>query len=142
MLQSDKSKLIPHVDYLEKELPYRPAYEEEVDFKVYHAQRSKRLEVERWVESLINATLDICKILLTIRGEQIPETSREILFQIGSRIYDREEQAVTFSELAKIRNTLAHRYLDIRWVDIKRFMQMVPELYPAFINFVRKEMEE
>jgi uncharacterized protein YutE (UPF0331/DUF86 family) len=49
---------------------------------------------------------------------------------------------VTFSELAKIRNTLAHRYLDIRWVDIKRFMQMVPELYPAFINFVRKEMGE
>ena len=142
MLQADKSKLIPYVDYLEKELPYRSVYEEEVDFKVYHAQRSKRLEVERWVESLINATLDICKILLTIREEQIPETSREILFQIGSRIYDREEQAVTFSELAKIRNTLAHRYLDIRWVDIKRFMQMVPELYPAFINFVRKEMEE
>lgn len=141
MLQADKSKLILHIDYLEKELPYRSVYEEEVDFKIYHAQRSKRLEVERWVESLINATLDICKIFLTIKEEQLPETSREILFRIGSRIYDREEQAVAFSELAKIRNTLAHRYLDIRWVDIKRFMQMVPELYPAFINFVKKEME-
>jgi uncharacterized protein YutE (UPF0331/DUF86 family) len=141
LLQTDKSKLILHIDYLEKELPYRSVYEEEVDFKIYHAQRSKRLEVERWVESLINTTLDICKIFLTIKEEQIPETSREILFQIGSRIYDREEQAVAFSELAKIRNTLAHRYLDIRWVDIKRFMQMVPELYPAFINFVKKEME-
>jgi uncharacterized protein YutE (UPF0331/DUF86 family) len=142
LLQADKSKLIPHVDYLEKELPYRSVYEEEVDFKIYHAQRSKRLEVERWVESLINATLDICKILLTVREDEIPETSREILFQIGSHIYDREEQAVAFSELAKIRNTLAHRYLDIRWVDIRRFMQMVPELYPAFINFVREEMGE
>jgi len=141
LLQADKSKLILHIDYLEKELPYRSVYEEEVDFKIYHAQRSKRLEVERWVESLINATLDICKIFLTIKEEQLPETSREILFRIGSRIYDREEQAVAFSELAKIRNTLAHRYLDIRWVDIKRFMQMVPELYPAFINFVKKEME-
>lgn len=141
MLQVDKSKLIPHVDYLEMELPYYSVYEKEVDFKIYHAQRSKRLEVERWVESLINATLDICKILLTIRGEQIPETSREILFQIGLRIYDREERALAFSELAKIRNTLAHRYLDLRWGDIKRFMQVVPEMYPAFINFVRKEME-
>jgi len=91
LLQADKSKLIPHVDYLEKELPYRSAYEEEVDFKAYHTQRSKRLEIERWVESLINATLDICKILLTIREGEIPETSREILFHVGSLIYDREE---------------------------------------------------
>ena len=69
MHQGDKSKLIPYVDYLEKELQFLSGYEREVDWKVYESQRSKRLEVERWVESFINATLDISKILLSATGK-------------------------------------------------------------------------
>ena len=55
----DESKFIPHVDYLERELLFHSQYEKEIDWKVYQSQRSKRLEVERWVESLINAALNI-----------------------------------------------------------------------------------
>ena len=142
MHQTDRAKLIPHVDYLEKELPFFSDYEKEIDWKVYELQRSKRLEIERWAESLINATLDISKMLLTIMGEEIPDTSREVLFKIGSRFCDKEEEAEVFSELAKIRNTLAHRYLDFRWNDIKRFLQIVPKLYPRFLEFVKREIEK
>ena len=141
MHQTDRSKLIPHIEYLEKELSFLELYKKETDWKVYQSQRSKRLEVERWIECLINATLDISKMLLTIREEEIPETSREVLFRIGSYIYNKEEEAENFSELAKIRNTLAHRYLDIRWQDIKRFFQIVPKLYPAFLIYIKEELE-
>jgi len=140
--RTDKSKLIPHLDYLEKELTFCLEYKIEIDWKVYQTKRSKRLEIERWVETLINATLDIAKMLLTIMGEEIPETSREVLFQIGSRIYDKEEEAENFSELAKIRNTLAHRYLDMKWGDIKRFLQIAPQLFPTFLNFIKIEIEK
>jgi len=139
--QADRAKLIPYIDYLEKELSFLAIYEKEVDWKIYQSQRSKRLEVERWVECLINATLDISKTLMTIRVEDIPETSREVLFQTGARIYNTEEEAKAFSELAKIRNTLAHRYLDIKWQDIKRFFQIVPKLYSPFLDYVKKEIE-
>lgn len=142
MDRTDKSKLIPHLDYLEKELTFCPEYEGEIDWKVYQTKRSKRLEIERWVESLINATLDISKMLLTIEGGEIPETSREVLFWIGSHIYNKEEEAEAFSELAKIRNTLAHRYLDMKWGDIKRFLRIAPQLYPPFLNFIKKEIEK
>lgn len=141
MHQTDRSKLIPHIEYLEKELLFLELYKKETDWKVYQSQRSKRLEVERWIDCLINATLDISKMLLTIREEEIPETSREVLFRIGSHIYNKEEEAENFSELAKIRNTLAHRYLDIRWQDIKRFFQIVPKLYPAFLIYIKEELE-
>jgi uncharacterized protein YutE (UPF0331/DUF86 family) len=130
------------VDYLEKELPFFSEYEKEIDWKVYESLRAKRLEIERWVESLINATLDISKMLLTIIGEEIPETSRQVLFKIGARTFEKEEEAEAFSELAKIRNTLAHRYLDLRWSDIKRFLQIVPKLYPPFLEFVKRELEK
>lgn len=142
MHQTDRSKLIPHVDYMEKELPFSSAYEKEMDWKIYEIQRGKRLEVERWVESLINAALDISKMFLTIIGEEIPETSREILFKMGSRIYEKEEEAEVFSELAKIRNTLAHRYLDFKWNDIKKFLQIVPMVFPPFLEFVKREIEK
>ena len=141
MRRADKAKIISSLDYLEKELPFLSGYEKEVDWKVYQTQRSKRLEIERWVESLINATMDISKILLAVGNEEVPETSREILFKIGSLVFDNEVKAEAFSELAKIRNTLAHRYLDVKWEDIKRFLQLVPELYPLLPDFVKKEVE-
>jgi uncharacterized protein YutE (UPF0331/DUF86 family) len=139
--QSDRTKLIPYIEYLEKELSFFEAYKKEINWKVYQLQRSKRLELERWIECLINATLDISKMLLTIREEEIPETSREVLFQICSNIYDSEEEAEAFSGLAKIRNTLAHRYLDIKWQDIKKFFQIGPKLYPVFLDYIKKELE-
>lgn len=142
MHQVDKTKLIPHIEYLEKELSFLSVYKDEIDWKVYQSQRSKRLEIERWVECLINATLDISKMLLIIKGEELPETSREILFAIGSHIYTKEEDAGAFSELAKIRNTLAHRYLDIKWQDIKRFFQMASKLYPAFLDYIKNEVQK
>ena len=139
--QADRSKFIPHIEYLEKELSFLEIYEREIDWKVYQSQRSKRLEVERWIECLINAVLDISKMLVTIREEDLPETSREVLFRIGSHIFKMEEEVETFSELAKIRNTLAHRYLDMKWQDIKRFFQIAPNLYPPFLDYIKGEME-
>ncbi len=84
---TDELKLIPHIDYLEGELSFQSQYEMEIDWKAYQSQRNKRLEIERWVESLINATLDISKMFLIIMGEGVPETSREVLFRIGGHIY-------------------------------------------------------
>lgn len=51
-------------------------------------------------------TLDISKILLTIKRDELQKTSREVLCQIGCRVYKKEKEAEIFSELAKIRNTL------------------------------------
>lgn len=141
MFLGDKSKLILHIDYLEKELQFLPHYKKDIDWKVYQSVREKRLEVERWVECLINATLDISKMLLTLCGGDVPETSREILFKIASLIYKEEDKAEIFSRLAKIRNTLAHRYLDMRWQDIKMFLQIAFEIYPPFLEYVRKEIK-
>lgn len=140
MSLGDKLKLIPHINYLEKELQFLPKYRNEVDWKTYQSAREKRLEIERWIECLINATLDISKILITLRNEEVPETSREILFKVASLFHKEEEKAETFSKLTKIRNTLAHRYLDIKWQDIKIFLQLASEIYPAFLEYVKKEL--
>ena len=140
MLKGDKAKLVPNLDYLEKELQFLSKYKEDVDWKVYQSVREKRLEIERWVESLINVTLDLSKMLLTLKGKEVPETSRELLFKMAALIFDKEADAEKFSEMAKIRNTLAHRYLDMRWEDIKRFILIAQKLYPDFIIYLKEEV--
>jgi uncharacterized protein YutE (UPF0331/DUF86 family) len=139
---AEKAKLIPHLLYLEKEFEFLPSYAHTIDWRVYQNERSKRLEVERWVECIINATLDVSKMLLATKRETLPETSRDILFQIGSLVFAGENEAIRFSELARMRNTLAHRYLDIRWQDIERFLRVSSELLPPFFAFLRREMEQ
>jgi uncharacterized protein YutE (UPF0331/DUF86 family) len=138
--RGDKAKLIAHIDYLEKEMSFLPKYAELVDWRTYQTVREKRLEIERWVECLINATLDISKMFLTFGGGEVPETSREVLFRIACHVYRDEVEAQAFSELAKVRNTLAHRYLDIKWHDIERFLQIAPQLYPPFLKHVKEQV--
>ena len=43
----------------------------------------------------INAVLDTSKILFTIDRQDVPETSRELLFKIGVNIFKREEEALS-----------------------------------------------
>jgi uncharacterized protein YutE (UPF0331/DUF86 family) len=135
-----KEKVLPRLYFLESELSFQPVYSREIDWKVYQSNRGKRLEIERWVENIINATIDICKMFLVGKKEEIPEATREILFKIACLIYQKETEAELFSELAKIRNTLAHHYLDIKWEDIKRFIDLVPTLYPLFLGYIKKQL--
>ncbi len=79
-------------------------------------------------------------MILTLKGDDLPETSRDLLFKMASLIFDKEADAEIFSEMAKIRNTLAHRYLDMRWEDIKRFIVIAQELYPDFITYLKGEI--
>ncbi|MFW6128762.1 MAG: HepT-like ribonuclease domain-containing protein [Candidatus Aminicenantaceae bacterium] len=142
MNKTDKSKIIPHIRFIEKELEFLETYKKELDWKVYQSQREKRLEVERWTECIINAVLDTSKMMFTINREDVPETSRELLFKIGADIFKKEEEAVSFSELARIRNTLAHRYLDLRWKDIKRFFQIAEKFLPDFLGHMKKQIQK
>lgn len=140
MVLRDKTKVVPYMDFIEREIGFLSGYEADVDWKVYQSVREKRLEIERWVECLINATIDLSKMFLVIKGEGVPETSRELLFKMASFVFDKEEDGEAFSELARIRNALAHRYLDIKWEEIKRFIQIARKLHPSFIAYLKRQI--
>lgn len=55
---------------------------------------------------------------------------------------DRADRAKFIPQVDYLEKELSyiHRYLDIKWGDIKRFLEIVPELYPPFLNFIKKEM--
>ena len=118
--------------------------DEAADFNLYQSltwedykEKRKRREVERWIEKIINASIDIAKVLLSIKGLEIPQTYREILRNLSLTNLFRKELGFEISEWASIRNKRAHEYIDIRWDAIKKFIKESQPLLTEFTNGVK-----
>lgn len=102
----------------------------------------KRKIVERWVENLIMPAIDIAQIVLASDRRQIPESYKETLKIFwGLYLNGDEKTAERFSELAKMRNIIAHEYLDIKWQRIKKFIKEAEKFYPKLIKGVKKRLK-
>ena len=137
---ADREDLTRRLDFL---------LDEVADFHLYQSvtwedykDRRKRREVERWIENIINASIDIAKVLLSVKGLEIPQTYREILRDISLTNLFREELGLKISEWASLRNKLAHEYIDIRWDAIKKFVKESQPLLIEFTNIIKKYLTE
>lgn len=118
--------------------------DEIADFHLYQSltwedykDRRKRREVERWIENIINSSIDIAKVLLSIKGLEIPQTYREILRNLTLTNLFRKDLGLEISEWASVRNKLAHEYIDIRWDAIKEFIKESQPILTEFTNSVK-----
>ncbi len=82
MTKEDKERLIKHIDFLERELKDFPVFQK-LTWKEYQNINEKRRNVERWIENLVNASIDIGKIILAMENIPIPQTYRDILINFG-----------------------------------------------------------
>lgn len=104
----------------------------------YEKDRTKRRDVERWIENLVNAAIDIAKTILASQKRPIPSTYRETLKSISTLQdfpKDLGEQLANWSEL---RNILAHEYLDIRWKRIEDFIKNAEPYFKDLVTAVKK----
>jgi uncharacterized protein YutE (UPF0331/DUF86 family) len=134
MQKHNRERLLRHLDFLKEELKDFPKFKK-LNRKVYIENRDSRRNVERWVENLVNCSIDIGKIILTVRNRPIPETYREVLSNLGTLPNFREAFGEELSRWTKLRNILAHEYLDIRWINIKAF---IDEAEPTFEELANK----
>lgn len=111
--------------------------------KEYEQNIHKRNELERWVENIVNALIDCAKIILASEKKLIPSTYREALQQAIRLLNISEEHGEHFERWVKLRNVLAHEYLDIKWKRIADFIQssepIVHKFVDATIQFLKKE---
>jgi uncharacterized protein YutE (UPF0331/DUF86 family) len=134
MQKHNRERLLRHLDFLKEELKDFPKFKK-LNRKVYIENRDSRRNVERWVENLVNCSIDIGKIILTVRNRPIPETYREVLSNLGTLPNFTEAFGEELSRWTKLRNILAHEYLDIRWTNIKVF---IDEAEPTFKELANK----
>lgn len=134
-------RLTKHVTFLEDELKDYDTFES-LSWEEYNLDRSKRRDVERWVENIINSSIDIAKIILASEGLPLADTYKEIVGSLSLvSSFDREE-IEKLSKWIRLRNIISHEYLDIRWASIKRFISEAKPLYVNFLNKVKEYLDK
>lgn len=134
---ADKSRLIRFVDFLETELEDSHRFMN-LTRKNYLEDSSMRRNVERWIENLVNGSIDIAKILIASSRQSVPQTYREILLRLDTIEHIGESAAGELADFSKLRNILAHEYLDIRYPQIEKFLEKAPSLYNNFLCSVKE----
>jgi len=131
-----KQRLLRYIAFLEEEL------HDYSKFRLlrrsdYIADRDKRRNVERWIENIINSSIDISKVILTLEGIALPDNYREIVSSICAIKELKAIDAEALSRWVRFRNIIAHEYLDLRWASIERFIQQTEPLYKSFLEEVK-----
>lgn len=138
---SDKERLIKIVDFLEAEIADYTDFAD-LDQTAYGNDNSLRRNVERWVENIVNSSIDIAKILLASKKKKMPQTYREILHELSLLENFEKKTAEKLTRFSKLRNILAHEYIDIRFNQIKKFITESEPAYKKLIDFVKNILNE
>jgi len=128
-----KVRLIKHVNFLQEELKDFEGFKS-LSWEEYNLSRDKRRNVERWVENIINSSIDIAKIILTSEGLTLPDTYREVVVSLSLVSAFDKNNMEDLSKWVKLRNIITHEYLDIRWKSIRRFIKEAEPMYNSFLE--------
>lgn len=140
MKEELKERLIKHLRFLEEELIDFILFKT-LTWETYRTDRSKRRDVERWIENLVNSSIDIAKIILNKETIILPETYREIVASL-SLVENFENATIEpLSKWVRLRNIITHEYLDIRWVSIKKFIEESEPIYRTFIERLKEYLK-
>ena len=139
--ERDKVKLIERITFIENELSDIDEYKK-MNLDDYQYDRLKRRSIERYVENIVNASIDITKIILASERKRIPPKYKDILLEIGQFENFNKDLASKLARYAELRNFLAHEYLDIRFTQIKEFVEHAEYVYKELINFVNNILKK
>lgn len=108
----------------------------------YNIDRDRRRSLERLVENIINACTDVAKTVLSSQDLPIPDTYRDAILQLGMSGVLEPTLAEEIAEMTRLRNVLAHQYLDIRWSVLRDFINEAPEAIQGFIKSIECFLHE
>ncbi|PIY16638.1 MAG: hypothetical protein COZ15_05005 [Elusimicrobia bacterium CG_4_10_14_3_um_filter_49_12_50_7] len=137
----DKHNLMRRKVFLENEIKDIDHFKD-LDFNTYKTDKNKRRIVERWIEVIVTASIDIAKIVLASEKKDIPRTYNDTLEVLGFMIGLDEQASKKFSKFAELRNIIAHEYLDTLYARVKKFIDEAEPLYKELIDFVGKILEK
>ena len=140
MIREFKNRLLRHLRFLEDELKDYDKFKK-LTQEQYFKSRDKRRNVERWIENIINSTVDISKVILTYEDINIPDTYRGIVSMISIVKELGFLDADELSKWVRFRNIVTHEYLDLKWGSIHKFINNTNTLFNSFLYAVKQYMK-
>ncbi|MBI3354808.1 MAG: DUF86 domain-containing protein [Nitrospirae bacterium] len=136
-----KFRLIKHITFLENELKDFKNFES-LSWEEYNSERDKRRNVERWIENIINSSIDIAKIILSYEGQSLADTYKEMIERLAVLPSFDKKNIEQLSRWVRLRNIISHEYLDIRWSSIKKFISEARLFYEDFLEKAKAYLEK
>ncbi len=110
-------------------------------WKEYQEDRKLQKLMERTVENILTALIEVCGTYLSEKGIAV-ESYGEALKEAGKSLGFSEEEQGNLVKLAVQRNRLAHRYLDFRWQAIKTYADQRDSIARLITLVLEKEEEK
>ena len=89
---------------------------------------------------MVNAGIDISKIILASEKRDVPKTYEQALLSFGILAGLDEEAALRFASFGRLRNIPAHEYLDLTFDQIKSFIKDAPPLFSVVLSFLHTKI--
>lgn len=128
----DAERIARIIEFIENQMTLYEIFAP-LTFGEYEADLIRRGAVERWVENVINAISDVSKIVLSSSKKPISYGYADTVHAALLYFKLPEETWNEFLKWIKLRNILAHEYLDIKW---KRISSFIHESEPYVKSFV------
>lgn len=113
-----KGRISESLGYISKEMEEFESDYSQKTWSDYQADMKLQKLMDRTVENILTALVEICGTVLTQEGVSC-ESYSDVLRKAGQLFGFAEEEQGTLAKLAIQRNRLAHRYLNFRWQVMK-----------------------
>jgi uncharacterized protein YutE (UPF0331/DUF86 family)/predicted nucleotidyltransferase len=114
----------------------------QVDQRQYERDVSLRRNLERWAETLANASIDVAKILIASKKRPIPQTYKSILKELAFLDGFDENVASKLARFSDMRNVLAHEYLDLRFALVGQFVKEGEPIFEYLLKYAQETIHE
>ena len=111
----------------------------EKTWREYQADKKLQKLMDRTVENILTALIELCGTFLTEQGVAV-ESYGDALKHTGKALGFSENEQEDLLKLAIQRNRLAHRYLNFRWQAIRLFAEK-RDLIVRIITTLLEEQE-
>jgi len=79
---------------------------------------------------------------LTLEEIRLPDTYKDIVLSISIVKELNIDSVESLAGWVRVRNIVAHEYLDIRWSSIKKFISETEPLFRNFLEKTKKYLEK
>ncbi len=136
----DRVRVLERLTFLRNEMQEHQEMAK-VSIEEYEKNKLKRRNLERWAENIINAMIDIAKIILASEEKEMPKSYGASLEEFGILAGMSKPEAEKLSALSRLRNLLAHEYLEILHGKLQEFVKDIPPLYAKIMLFMKNYHE-
>jgi uncharacterized protein YutE (UPF0331/DUF86 family) len=136
-----KGRVAESIQYLSEEIREFESDYADKTWKDYQDDKKLQKLVDRTVENILTALIEICGTILVEEGIGV-DSYGDALKKSAKLLGFSEEEQDNLSRLAIQRNRLAHRYLNFRWQAIKMFGEQKNLIVKLVTRILERERKD